>query len=158
MHTGWSRRAVLGGAAAVVAGLAGCTDWQDGSDPSPPDPLEPLLAATSTLVSRYEQAIAEVPALADRLTPLLATHQEHVRVIRAMIGRPEPSATPDGMQWVEPSETAERSEEDVLAELRAAEEAGQQAATDACLAAPPDRAPLLGSIAAARASHQVVLR
>ena len=123
----------------MVAGLAGCTDWQDGSDPSPPDPLEPLLAATSTLVSRYEQAIAEVPALADRLTPLLATHQEHVRVIRAMIGRPEPSATPTGcrVERPRPPSGARRR----AGELRAAEEAGQQAATDARLAASPDRAP-----------------
>jgi hypothetical protein len=40
-----------------------------------------------------------------------------------------------------------------LAALLTAEKAGVKAASDACLAAPGWRAPLLGSIAACRASH-----
>jgi len=45
----------------------------------------------------------------------------------------------------------------IIAALRAAETAGQTEALSACLGAPSYRAALLGSIAAARASHLVVL-
>jgi hypothetical protein len=42
--------------------------------------------------------------------------------------------------------------------LRIAEKTARDEATAACLAAPADRTALLGSIVAARATHQEVLR
>jgi hypothetical protein len=45
-----------------------------------------------------------------------------------------------------------------LAQLRTAEREGRDAAARACVEAPKKRAALLGSIAAARATHAEVLR
>jgi hypothetical protein len=46
----------------------------------------------------------------------------------------------------------------VLAQLRGAEQQARQTAADVCVSAPADRAALVGSIAAARASHAEVLK
>jgi hypothetical protein len=152
----YSRRGVLGVAATVAgavatAPLAGCGLFE--SEPERPDPLDSLLAATVGLVAQYDAAIAGQPSLAERLTPLRDAHQAHAKALAQLIGRPasrlSPSAAPTS-----PAVDAAAT----LVELSTAEKAGQQQATDACLAAPAGRTALLGSITAARASHQEILR
>ena len=157
VHAGWSRRAVLTGlgaaAAAAAATASGCTWWSDRSDPPPPDPLAPLVATTATLRARYEHAVSAFPDLADRLTPLLSAHRAHEQVLRELTGIPEPT---DGPRWA-PATSATTDPDSLLAELRAAEETAQHEAEQACLTAPSERAALLGSITAARATHREVL-
>jgi hypothetical protein len=153
VREGWSRRAVLGAAGVIGAAgtLSGCS-WFEDDPPPPPDPLEPLLAATRVLAARYEAALAAHPELADRLRPLHEAHRAHESALVELIGRPElASASPP------PASPAPADPEETLAALRDAERDEQDQATRECLAAPAERAGLLGSIAAARATHREVL-
>jgi len=149
---GWSRRALLIAAVgAAGSALTGCS-WRDGDPPPPePDPLAPLLAATEELAARYEAVRAARPELADRLAAIHQTHLAHVDALRELIGAapssPPPSPTPPPVG--DPAT--------VLAELRDRERVAQTEAAAACLSAPSTRVALLGSIAAARATHVVVL-
>lgn len=156
----YSRRRLLGTATAlaagatVVGGLGGC-GLLDRDKPDPPDSLDPLLAATVALAARYDAAIANQPQLAERLTSLRDAHRAHAKALAQLIGRPASSLSPSP-----PATTTAPTPADAaaaVAELRKAERSGQEAAADACLAAHPDRTALLGSIAAARASHLEVL-
>jgi hypothetical protein len=142
-----ARRSLL--AAGVAALAAACTEPPE---PPAPDPLEPLLAGTVALADRYDATIATVPTLAARLTPLRDAHRSHAVDLARMIGKPLPSGTP-----APPSPSASADPAGAAAALRTAEQQAQRAAVDACLAAPARRAPLLGSIAACRATHAEVL-
>jgi len=149
---------VLGAAGGVGAAgaLSGCS-WFDRPDPPPPpDPLEPLLASTRTLAARYDAVLAAFPELAARLRPLHEAHLAHEAALLQVIGRPElATASPGTGSWAPPPGGAEP--EDTVAVLRDAEQEGYAEAGEFCLAAPPERAALLGSIAAARATHAEVL-
>jgi hypothetical protein len=151
---GWTRRSLL---TAAVAGLglgatAACGIFdREPPDPPVPDPLEPLLAGTIALADRYDATIAAQPTLATRLTPLRDAHRTHATELARLIGKPLPSASA-ATPSPGPSEAAA-----VVAALRTAEQQAQKAAADACLAAPAKRAPVLGSIAAGRATHVEVL-
>lgn len=150
------RRLLTAGAGAVTAGLlAGCGRW-GGDDRRPTtDPLDEFLRSTHALAQRYASTLAAFPDLAERLGPLHATHVAHVAALRETVGRdPTPSATPSGGVWTAP---VGAEAEAAVAALRQAEEDAQREAADACLAAPPNRAVLLGTIAAARATHVKVL-
>ncbi|RZU74034.1 hypothetical protein EV384_2473 [Micromonospora kangleipakensis] len=143
---------VVGGAAVP---LTGCDLFdRDDDKPPPPDPLEPLAAESAALAARHRAAAATDPALADRLTPIADAHQAHADELRRVIGRPAPSAAPTGTP--EASGAAEPA--DPLAGLREAERMGRDNAAKACAAAPAERAALLGSIAAARATHVEALK
>lgn len=139
----------------MAAGLlTGCGRW--GDDPPPaPDPLDALLLATQALAQRYAVVLQAYPELTERLGPLHATHVAHVAALRQVVGRdPTPSASPTGGVWNAPVGGDPGA---AVAALREAEEKAQREAADACLAAPPGRAVLLGTIAAARATHVKVL-
>jgi hypothetical protein len=113
-----------------------------------------MLAATRTLAGRYEAVLAAHPALGGRLRPLRETHLAHEAALVEMIGRPElATASPGSGTWTPP--VGER--DDAVAGLRDAERDAEAEAAEACLAAPPERAALLGSITAARATHAGVL-
>jgi hypothetical protein len=170
---GWarelSRRELLAAALATGAGtagaLSGCSLLRP-DPPPPPDPLEPLLAGVRALAGRYATVIAAHPDLAGRLDPLARAHAAHAAALVELIGRPElatPAAGPGGSgpassagsgTWTPPVGDADAA----LAALREAEREGRREAARACLAAPPERAGLVGSIAAARASHAEALR
>ncbi|WP_433233478.1 hypothetical protein ACQP2H_07485 [Micromonospora sp. CA-248260] len=144
--------ALLAVGAATVP-LTGCALF-DRDEPSPPsDPLEPLADEARALAARHRAAIAADPGLADRLTPIADAHTAHADELRRLIGRPGPSgpATPA------PS-AGEGTRSALLAGLRTAEQSGRDNAAKACAAAPGDRAALLGSIAAARATHLEALK
>lgn len=146
--------------AVVVYPMAGCGlfgDEDEKAQPPAPDPLAPLLAEALSLAGQHEAAMAAFPVLAERLTPVAETHREHVAALTKVIKAPEPSAS------ASPGTTASSAPpagdaKATLAALRAAEQKGQKTAAQACQAAPPERAALLGSIAAARATHLEVVR
>jgi hypothetical protein len=153
---------VLAAAVGAVAlyPIAGCGLFGDGEEnaqPPAPDPLAPLLAEALALAGQHEAAIAALPDLADRLTPVAQAHREHAAALAKVTNVPAPSATasPDPSAAGSPPAADAKS---TLAALRAAEQKGQKAAAKACQAAPGERAALLGSIAAARASHLEVIR
>ncbi|WP_255657688.1 hypothetical protein [Actinoplanes sp. L3-i22] len=149
--SGHTRRRVLGagGALAGLVTLSGCGLF--GDDPEPPkepDALAPLLAEALALASAYDRVILADQTLSARLTPLSQAHRAHAAELAKVIGTTLPSAGA-------PSAPAGA---DTVAGLRKAELAGQKTAVAACKIAPAARAALVGSIAAARATHAEALR
>ncbi|MEH0950379.1 hypothetical protein [Micromonospora sp. CPCC 205554] len=138
----------LGGAAAP---LTGCDLFDRDKEPPAPDALEPLAAEALALEARYRAAATAAPALAERLTPIADAHRAHAEELRRVIGRPAPSGTPAAAGSASAPDA-------VLTELRRAEQEGRTNAARACAGAPAERAALLGSIAAARATHVEALK
>src|SRR6266498_1676956 len=138
---GLLRRAAGLGGAAIAALAAGATptgcgylgsgpQWRPGADP-----LVGLRAATATLAD-------------ERIGPLLDAHRAHLDALdRQMVSPPAPDGVTVQASPVPDDPAA------ALSGLVAAEKAAMSEASAACLAAPGWRAALLGSIAAARASH-----
>lgn len=158
VRTGWSRRSVLAAGVAGAAGLlTGCSWFRPDPPPPPaPDPLTPLVATATALVSAYDRTIAAHPGLSPRLSPLRDAHAAHAEALAELIGSP-PATT--GATWMSPAPAAVPPEPDrALAALRDAEQAAYDQAAEACLAAPAARAPILGSVCAAIATHLEVLR
>ncbi|GLY04808.1 MULTISPECIES: hypothetical protein [Actinoplanes] len=152
-ETGHTRRRVLATAGAVAGAttLGGCF----GDDPEPPpapDALQPLLDEALTMAAAYERAVVAQPALADRLTPLAEDHRAHATELATMIGATLPSAV------AAPSASGSATDGDSTADLRKAEQTAQKNAVAACRTAPAERAALVGSIAASRATHAEALR
>jgi hypothetical protein len=141
----------------VGAALAGCWPKSDppASRPSP-HPLTSAVAGTLALIDRYQATLAAYADLGTRLQPLLADHLAHSDALRQAMGVPSPTASPAASAGASASVPPD-DQAGALAALRTAEEAGQAAATTACLSAAPEYAPLLGSIAACRATHAEVL-
>ncbi|MFF3865281.1 hypothetical protein [Micromonospora sp. NPDC001898] len=143
----------LGG---TTAPLTGC-DLFDGDEPDPaPDPLEPLAAEARELAARHRAALAADPGLAKRLTPIAEAHEAHAAELAKLFGRPA-SASP-GTPSTGASASAGSGRTATLAGLRQAEQNGRESAAKLCAGAPAERAALLGSIAAARATHVEALR
>lgn len=115
-----------------------------------------MINAARDLAGRYDAAVAAFPELAERLNPIAEAHRAHAaelrRVAAASTGTPDASGTTPAAAAM-PGDAAT-----TLAELRKAEQQAHEEAVHACLAAPGERAALLGSIAAARAAHLEVLR
>lgn len=157
MRSGISRRALFRGVVAVtglagVGSLAGCDLFSGSSDKDivPPE-ITALLAQTAALADAYDAAMARVPALAPRLTPGRDAHRAHVQALAAALDQPVPTS---GTGTAQPPADDERS---VIAYLIDAETTGLADARNVCLSAPGRLAPLIGSIAAARACHLEVL-
>jgi hypothetical protein len=141
----------LAGAAVIGAGaLAGCDSFDGNTQPDRPSPLLGFLTATGALADRYDATIAAVPALSSRLIPVRDAHRAHVKALAAALPAPTPGPATPASQVPTDSTAA-------LAALVTAEKAGRDDAVTACLAAEPRLAPLVGSIAAARATHLEVL-
>ena len=157
--SGHSRRKLLRAGALLALGggmvpLTGCDLFDRDDKPAPPpDPLRPMVDESLGLAAAYREVAVAHPSLAGRLDPIAATHTAHATELARVIGVPLPSApatTPSSSPAAEPA--------GALAALRALEKTAQQSATAACASAPADRAALLGSIAAARATHQEALK
>jgi hypothetical protein len=159
----YSRRTVLRAALVGTVGtvstltLTGCDRSAPAQVRKIADPLNPLYRDTAALLARYESIMTARPELAARLTPLRDAHREHLRALAREIGpnldSPSPAASAGGSVAAEAPADAGSA----LAVLRDAEKAATAAARAACLAGPSYRAALLGSIAAARASHVAAL-
>ncbi|MEU7995112.1 hypothetical protein AB0B83_07200 [Micromonospora sp. NPDC049060] len=140
----------LGGAAAP---LTGCGLLSRDDDPAPgPDPLTPLLDESLRLAAGHRDAAAAHPTLAGLLTPIAEAHRAHATELARLIGVPLPSASAAATPAAPGDPAAAR------AALREDERAAREAATRACATAPAERAALLASIAAARATHVEALR
>jgi hypothetical protein len=155
---GPTRRRLLTGAAAGIAGttLAGCGLF--GGDPAPKptpaaDPMAPVLDGAVTLAASYDRVIAAQPDLAARLTPIAEAHRAHAAELSRVLGMPAPAPPA-----VNPSAPPVASGSAALTSLHSAEQKAQQVAGRLCRTAPANRAALLGSISAARASHAEALR
>ncbi|MEV4464611.1 hypothetical protein AB0J51_13380 [Micromonospora echinofusca] len=143
----------LGGAAAP---LTGCGLLDRGDEPAPePDPLTPLLDESLRLAAGHRDAAAAHPALAAMLTPIAEAHRAHAAELARLVGVPLPSesAPATTATTATPGDPAA-----ARAALRESERAGREAATRACAAAPAERAALLASIVAARATHVEALK
>jgi hypothetical protein len=152
-----TRRAFLRGVAGLAvagAAVAGC-DFFGGGGSGPqieqPQPLLNFLTATIALADRYDATMTAVPALAATLTPIRDAHRAHVKALAAALGTTAPSS-PGGPATRPPTDGPS-----AMAALVAAEKAGRDDAVATCLASVPRYAPLLGSIAAARATHLEVM-
>ncbi|MDW5323959.1 hypothetical protein [Plantactinospora sp. KLBMP9567] len=135
--------------------LTGCGLFGGEPDPPPPpDPLAPLITGALDLAARYEAAVTAFPELADRLRPVAEAHRAHAAELSRVTGTALPSATATAPA----PGTGAGAVSETLGQLREAEQQGRDAAAKACTAAPAARAALVGSIAAARATHLEVLR
>ncbi|MET7749505.1 hypothetical protein [Micromonospora sp. NPDC005367] len=138
---------------AAAAPLTGCDPFgREDAAPRPPDPLRPLLDESLALAAAYRAAAAAHADLAARLTPIAEAHQAHAAELARVLGVDLPSAgaTPSGTTGTDPDAA--------IAELQQRERVGRDAAVTACAAAPAARAALVGSIAAARATHLEALK
>jgi hypothetical protein len=132
--------------------LGGCDFGTDHPKPTGPDPLEPVLATAVRLADRYTAAIAAIPDLAGQLTPPRDAHRGHVTALVRELGMVDSGRSPTAPAEATPVPLpTERTA--VLADLKNLEREAQQQAMTCCLSGPGWRAALVGSIAAARASH-----
>lgn len=115
--------------------------------------MAPLVDGALDLEARHRNAISADPALTERLTPIADAHRAHATELAAVLGTTLPTAPVDP-----PTGPPAGSAPDVLGALRVAEEEGHAAAAKLCATAPAERAALVGSIAAARATHVEVLQ
>ncbi|MFB7422878.1 hypothetical protein ACFC0K_06345 [Streptomyces hydrogenans] len=182
MTTTGRRALLVAGASAAAAALTGCTS----DDAGPPRPSAAERAAareaervaraeaalrrravttSRTLLERYDATLAAHPALHARVAPLRASVAAHVR---ALGEDPRPTATPDGASaapvTTAPVTTAPPTGPAVpadpkasLRELAGAARTASAAHTAELLAAPPEYARLLASVAASGAAHAYLL-
>ncbi|WP_239160377.1 hypothetical protein [Virgisporangium ochraceum] len=155
MPWGWTRRTVLaaaGSAGVVVA--AGCD--LNGAEPSAvPEAaaaaLRQVAGESLDLANRYDAAISQNPDQSARLTAIRDAHREHAAAIgRSLDTSVAPAAAP--------AASGSQASGSGLKALAAAEKAAAERAVAACVAATSYHAPLLGTVAAARASHAEVLQ
>ncbi|MFI8325423.1 hypothetical protein [Streptomyces sp. NPDC085529] len=174
------RRAVLvAGASAAAAALTGCTS--DGAGPRRPSAAEEAAAreaervaraeaalrrravtASRTLLERYDATLAAHPALHARVHPLRTSAAAHVTALGEG-DRPAP-ASPSGTPAAAtasgsaaPARAVPADPKVALRELAGAARAASDAHTAELLAAPPEYARLLASVAAAGAAHAYLL-
>lgn len=146
----------LGLAAAGVA--SGCSflgpDEPETIKPANEAALRAVAGESLELAKRYDEAIARTPDQSARLTPIRDAHREHAAAIgRSLDSSVAPSVALSAAPWVSASDGASG----LLRALQAVERAAAERAIAACMDAAPHHAPLLGAIAAARASHAEVL-
>ncbi|MFJ4872461.1 hypothetical protein [Streptomyces sp. NPDC088757] len=180
------RRALLAaGAAAGATALVGCTS-SGGEGPRRPSAAEReaeraaraeaalrarSVAVARGLLERYDAVLAAHPALAPRLTPLRRSVAAHVEAlgeggtgaVEPAVASPASSASPTPSASARPT-TASPAPVPVapdpgtaLGELAAAERTASDGHADALLAAPPEYARLLASVAASGAVHAYLL-
>jgi hypothetical protein len=149
----------LGGVAGAVSLTACDTPRSAAQQQKTPDPLSPFYHDTSALLGRYEATVAAQPGLAERLGPIRDAHRAHLQALAREIGPGlDPPSAGGPSSTAAPAAAGEASAGPAsLAALATAERDASAAARAACLRAPSYRAVLLGSIAAARASHVAVL-
>ena len=149
---GLLRAAGAVGAAAAAGSLAGCDLFAGETGPTEqqqPPAIITLLSSTASLADLYAAAIVAVPALSAVATPIRDDHRAHVKALAQTLGAPTPR--PGAATTIPPDRDR------AIAALKTAEKAARDDAITECLAAPVRFAPLLGSIAAARATHLEVL-
>lgn len=156
---GRTRRAVLGGSAAVVlATVTGCTKVGPASAPTPgPEVglLETVIHDEAALIALYAAVMAAHQSLGDRLRPLRDHHAQHLAVLERhyVPGTDSGTVTPAPR----PPATAPTGQSRALSALRSAERRAAAARADEAGRAAPGLAQLLASIGACEAAHAQVL-
>ncbi|MGW2347081.1 hypothetical protein [Streptomyces sp. NPDC001661] len=154
------RRRTLLASLAGTALLTGCSDSGDGADGgsgAPAAAQEKQLRTraareSSDLLGQYDRAVSARPALAERLNPLRAEVERHVKAFGGKHG-PSGAAAPPGRK----SAAAPASEKDILKALSVAEQQLSDRRMAALTDAPGELARLLASVAAAGAAHAYLL-
>jgi hypothetical protein len=144
---------------ALPLAAAGCQGLRVlGTPPRPLPDVEVLrgaMAGETLLIGQYTAVLAAQPGLAGLLGPLLGQHQAHLDRLRARLivpaGAATPAASPRPRVQVPPGPAAAQ------AFLQQAERSAAQALLGRLTAASPSLAQLLASIAAAEASHALLL-
>ena len=179
--------AAFGASAAALTLSACGPDTATPSDPTShavaTDALGPLYSETLGLISTFDAALVAHPELAGLLGPLREDHRQHAVALASLLRIPAPalSAVPSAGPSTGPNTPAAPSSASsspapgsssakasgasgasaaartALAPLAAVEKTAHTNAVTACLSAPADRAAILASIAACRATHLVVL-
>jgi hypothetical protein len=150
------RRSVLAagalGTVALAAGglVSGCSvlgpDDPEPTSPQDADRLRAVATESLDLARRYDEAISRTPDQAGRLTAIRDSHREHA----AAIGRSlDASVAPT----TAPVASASAGSSGLIKALQTAERAAAERASAVCLEVAGFHAPLVGAIAAARASH-----
>lgn len=157
MPWGHPRRSVLAAAGVTLAGaaLVACTGNDDGPTAIPAADaaaLRQVAGEALDLANRYDQAISQNAGQSAKLTPIRDAHREHAAAIGRSLDSSVAPAAPPG-----PSGSAAAGSGSGLKALATAEKAAAERALTACVAAESYYAPLLGTVAAARASHVEVL-
>jgi hypothetical protein len=160
---GRTRRRVLSAAGVAALGVAGVSATggcgllgDDDDPPPPPDPAQPVLDGALTLAAAYDRTIVAQPGLAKRLTPIVEAHRAHAAELTRVIGARVPSSA--AAPAASATATAPAGDaKTALDALRAAERKAQKVAATLCRTAAANRATLLGTIAAARATHAEAL-
>jgi hypothetical protein len=164
MAGGPTRRAVLAGTAAAVPVLiSGCRGVQVLGPPPPPAPdvrlLRAAIAAEQQLIARYHAVLAGAgpdAAAAQRLTAILAEHDDHLTQLRKRLIVPAGSAQ-SLPPSAGPSPAVPAGLAAAVATLAAAEHAAARRLASGLLTVPASLAQLLASISASEATHVPVL-
>lgn len=169
--------ALTAGAGAVGVGslVSACTGsplpvTPTSAPPTAPDPLVAVLDERVRLVEEYDEAARLHPELAPRLLPLRTQTEEQVVALRLALALPSPTPTPTPASTTtatgaSPATSSATSAETVvpvdpavtLEALRVAVLASGSAAAAVCEATTAERAPLVGSLAAAASCHELLL-
>ncbi|MFF4173932.1 hypothetical protein [Streptomyces sp. NPDC001744] len=175
MTTTGRRALLVAGAAAGATALVGCTSPGGDGGPRRPDAAEReaaraaraeaalrarSVAAARGLLERYDAVLAAHPALTPRLTPLRRSVAAHVKALgeggtgpaEPVTASRAPSASASAPAAPAPVPVAADAGA-ALGQLAAAERAASDGHTAALLAAPPEYARLLASVAASGAVH-----
>lgn len=163
MGTPHSRRGVLAalGALAAAGVVSGCTGpvapvTPIRTTPTAPDPLLAVLDERVDLVERYDAAGRQHPELATRLLPLRIQTEEQVLVLRLALALP--TAPPPTPTQSSSTGTAVPVDPAVsLSALRSAVRVAGMRAAALCETTSAERAPLVGSLAAAASCHELLL-
>jgi hypothetical protein len=154
-----TRRSVVAGGLAALAlpVLGGCERDTKPARPPRPDPdvvrADEAAARERALLAAYDAAVAAVPALAARLTPLRAEHALHL----AALGVPErPTTSPPALRATAPPQPTDPPA--LLAALADLERRTAVAHGDEAVLAGRGLAAVLAALAASEASHPVALR
>jgi hypothetical protein len=154
-----TRRGVLSAAMALPLAAAGCQGLRALGTPPQPLPdvtvLRGAIDGETVLIAQYTAVLAAQPGLAGLLDPLAGQHRSHLDRLRARLIVPPGAATPSASP--RPHVQAPDGAAAAQAFLQQAEHGAAQALLGRLTSASPSLAQLLASIAAAEASHALLL-
>ncbi|GIJ52952.1 hypothetical protein [Virgisporangium aurantiacum] len=145
-------------AGAVGVALVGCESNDDGASAIPAADaaaLRQVAGEALDLANRYDAAISQNPDQAAKLTPIRDAHREHAAAIGRSLDASVSAAAPTSSGSTGSGGAGSGG---ALKALATAEKAAAERAVAACVAVASHYAPLLGAVAAARASHAEVLQ
>jgi hypothetical protein len=154
-----TRRGVLTAAVALPLAAAGCQGLRVLGTPPRPLPdvavLRGAMDGETLLIAQYTAVLAAQPGLAGLLDPLLSQHRAHLDRLRARLIVPRGAATPSPSP--RPHVQVPAGPAAAEAYLQQAEHSTAEALLGRLTGASSSLAQLLASIAAAEASHALLL-